>query len=386
MIYWDHNSTTPCAPEVIEAMKPYWDHEYGNPSSSHIMGRRASTAIRKAREQVANLANALPSEIIFTSGATESNNLLFLGILLTPKTDRNRIVVSSIEHKSILEPVRLLAEHGFEVLKLPVSECGVTDLNAAKELINGKTLLVSVQGANNELGTLQPVCQLAEIAHTNGAYFHTDAAQVLGKISFNTELFNCDFASFSAHKMYGPKGIGALFIRGGAKQWPWSRPFGGGGQESGLRPGTQNVPGIVGFGMACEISQHYITNQNNNPIHHLEKILIQKLFESFPTGHFVTRNTPRLPGVVAFSFPNISADLLMDNIKTLCIGKGSACTNGAISQSHVLNAIGYSHDFSRGTFRVSLGRETDLNEIQESIILIQNAFHDVQRISKQNEK
>jgi len=234
MIYWDHNSTTPCAPEVVEAMHRYWREEYGNPSSSHIMGRHAAASVKKARELVASLANALPAEIVFTSGATESNNLLFLGILLTPRTDRNRIVISTIEHKSVLEPARLLEEHGFQIVKLPVDRTGITDVEAARDLITSETLLVSVQAANNELGTLQPVTELAEIAHENGAYFQTDAAQVVGMVPFDVQAVNCDFASFSAHKMYGPKGIGALFVRGGARRWPWVRPFRGGGQESDL--------------------------------------------------------------------------------------------------------------------------------------------------------
>lgn len=210
MIYWDHNSTTPCAPEVVEAMQRYWNEEYGNPSSGHLMGRRAELAVRTAREQVAALANALPAEMIFTSGATESNNLLFLGVLLTPRSDRKRIAVSTIEHKSVLEPAHLLEKHGFEVVELPVDQTGVTNLDAARKLITPETLLVSVQAANNELGTLQPVAELADLAHENGAYFHTDAAQVLGKVPFDVQVVNCDFASFSAHKMYGPKGGGAL--------------------------------------------------------------------------------------------------------------------------------------------------------------------------------
>ena len=333
MIYWDHNSTTPCAPEVVEAMQRYWREEYGNPSSSHIMGRRAAVSVKKAREQVARLANALPAEIVFTSGATESNNLLFLGILLTPRADRNRIVVSAIEHKSVLEPARLLEEHGFEIVKLPVNRTGVTDVEAAKDLITSEALLVSVQAANNELGTLQPVAELAEIAHKNGAYFHTDAAQVLGKVPFDVQSVNCDFASFSAHKLYGPKGIGALFIRGGARRWPWAHPFRGGGQESDLRPGTSNVPAIVGFGEACSVGQTYFQTEHSPCIGELERELIERITTAFPDSIVHSLDVPRLPGVFSIAFPNIPADLLIDSPEVALFRRGDDASGGIEGQS-----------------------------------------------------
>lgn len=360
MIYWDHNSTTPCAPEVVEAMQRYWNEEYGNPSSSHIMGRRAALAIKKSREQVARLVNALPSEIVFTSGATESNNLLFLGILLSSCTERKRIVVSSIEHKSVLEPVNLLKDHGFEVIKLPVDQKGITDVNAAKKLISSNTLLVSVQAANNELGTLQPVAKLAEIAHKNEAYFHTDAAQVLGKVPFDVQNVNCDFASFSAHKMYGPKGIGALFVRGGARFWPWARPFLGGGQEHNLRPGTRNVPGIVGFGEACRLA---------NDTMDVNIAYLKKLTESFicelnalePQSILINEITSSLPGILSIIFPGIPADLLMIHCKDICISRAAAC-NGAIGVSHVIDEVLQGSILKESVVRLSFGRDSSCDD------------------------
>lgn len=383
MIYWDHNSTTPCAPEVVEAMQLYWNEEYGNPSSNHLMGRRAELAIKKAREQVAGLINALPSEIIFTSGATESNNLLFLGILLSPRTERNRIVLSSIEHKSVLEPANLLEKHGFEVVELPANQTGVTNVDAAKKLITPETLLVSVQAANNELGTLQPVAELAELAHTSGAFFHTDAAQALGKISFDVQQINCDFASFSAHKMYGPKGVGALFVRGGARKWPWARPFRGGGQEYDLRPGTSNVPGIVGFGKACSISQGYVQKNGSKGIVQLEKELLGQIAKAFPESIVHALTAPRLPGVFSIAFPMIPADLLIDNLQTLAVSEGSACSNRAITISHVLEKIGCDRETAKRTVRVSLGRHTTQNDIREAVEMLSRSIVEIKRILRQ---
>lgn len=377
MIYWDHNATTPCAPEVVEAMGRYWNEEYGNPSSSHIMGRRASAAIKKAREQVGHLVNCHPSEIIFTSGATESNNLLFLGVLLTPRSERDQIVISAIEHKSVIEPARLLKEHGFEVIKLPVSRAGVTDIKAARDLITDKALLVSVQAANNELGTLQPIAKLADLAHENGAYFHTDAAQVLGKISFNVQSVNCDFASFSAHKMYGPKGVGALYVRGGARRWPWTRPFRGGGQETGLRPGTSNVPAIVGFGEACSASQRYIQEKLFSEIAKIEKELVAHIKSVFPKIVIHSIDAPRLPGVFSIAFPSIPADLLIDNLQVLSVGKGAACSGGNVTPSHVLIEIGCDSELSKSTLRISIGRDTTHKDIKEAIGLLGRSLNEI---------
>lgn len=379
MIYWDHNAATPCAPEVVKAMRRYWSEDYGNPSSSHMMGRRAAAAIKKARELVGNLIDCPPSEIIFTSGATESNNLLFLGVLLTPRSERNQIVISAIEHKSVLGPARLLEEHGFDVIKLPVSRAGVTDLKAARNLVTEKTLLVSVQAANNELGTLQPIAKLADLAHENGAYFHTDAAQILGKLPFDVQTVNCDFASFSAHKIYGPKGAGALFVRGGARRWPWARPFRGGGQETGLRPGTSNVPAIVGFGEACSASQRYIQKELFSEIAKIEKELIAQIKSIFPKIVIHSIDELRLPGVFSIAFPSIPADLLVDHLQALSVGKGAACSGGSIAPSHVLTEIGCDSKLSKSTLRISIGRDTTHKDMREAIGFLSQSFNEIRK-------
>lgn len=357
MIYWDHNSTTPCAPEVMEAMQRYWNEEYGNPSSAHLMGRRAAAAVRTARAQVAALANALPAEMIFTSGATESNNLLFLGVLLTPRSSRKRIAVSAIEHKSVLEPAHLLEQHGFELVILPVSSDGVVDIESARRMINDETLLVSVQAVNNELGTIQPVVELAEIAHNNGAYFHTDAAQALGKIPFDVQQVNCDFASFSAHKMYGPKGIGALYVRGGARRWPWGKPFRGGGQEAGLRPGTSNVPAIVGFGKACELCGTSLA-ENNQHLNLLAYQFVEMLSKRFPRAVVLNRQPNSVPGTLSVLFEGIPSDLLLARCKSINLSKGSAC-NGIMEASHVIKAIIADRNQQEAVVRFSFGRNSD---------------------------
>jgi len=337
----------------VEAMQPFWNVDFGNPSSGHQMGRRAAAAVRTARDQVAGLANAFSTEIVFTSGATESNNLLFLGVLLSPRTERNRIVVSAIEHKSVLEPVRLLEQHGFELVKLPVNKDGITDLESARKLIDEMTLLVSVQTANNELGTLQPVVELDEIAHKHGAYFHTDAAQALGKIPFDVQQINCDFASFSAHKMYGPKGIGALYVRGGVRRWPWAYPFQGGGQESGLRPGTSNVPAIVGFGKACELCGANLV-ENGQYLNLIADQFIDMLSKRFPRAVVLNRQQNSLPGTLSVLFEGIPSDLLLARCKSINFSKGSAC-NGVIEASHVVKAIVAESNRQDNVVRISFG-------------------------------
>jgi len=383
VIYWDNNATTPCAPEVVEAMEPYWNVKFANASSSHLAGRTAMIAIKKAREQVATLANCLPKEIVFTSGATESNNILFLGILLTPNLERKQIVVSAIEHKSILEPAKLLEKHGFDIVKLPVTPNGVVDLEQAQKLITSKSLLVSVQAANNEIGTIQPIKELCNFAHDAGAYFHTDAAQTLGKVPFDVDDINCDFASFSAHKMYGPKGVGALFIRGGAKRWPWEKPLNGGGQEMGIRPGTSNVPAIVGFGKACEIACSSNCNRYVEVLKHRE-LLEEEILNRF-NGSLINANMEqRLPTVVSVTFSDIDADVLIDSLIGLFISNGAACSGSTLTQSHVLAELGVLAEEAKRTIRISIGAETSYDEIVSGLNLLSNACSEIKQCFKES--
>lgn len=363
MIYWDHNATTPCAPEVVNIMSCYLSVDFGTPSSSHLAGRKAAQGIETARHQVAELAGCRPKEIVFTSGATESNNLIFLGVLLSDLKDRKQIIVSSIEHKSVLNPAALLGERGFELIQLPVTTDGVVDLGAAERMISGQTLLVSVQAVNNEIGTIQPLEGLAELAHKHGAFFHTDAAQALGKIPVDLNQWGCDLASFSAHKLYGPKGAGALFIRGGVGKWPWVHPFQGGSQEGGLRPGTCNVPAIAGFGEACRLASESLREETSR-LNGLRDFFENSILSNIPHTYIHSRHASRLPGISSLAFKEVPADLLIDNLEMICIGKGSACTAGAIEGSHVLASMGCDDAISNATIRVSFGMASSFDQIK----------------------
>lgn len=338
MLYFDANATTPCAPEVQEAMRPFWDGTFANASSPHRAGRMAAQAVAVARRAVAECLDARPQEVVFTSGATESTNLVFWGLLLAPRT-RRRVVVSSIEHKAVLESAALLEEHGFQVIRVPVTPDGVVDIDMAARAITDDTALVSVQAANNEIGTIQPVLQLARLAHQVGAFFHVDAVQALGKMPVSMRDWECDFASFSAHKIYGPKGIGALFVRGGPQRWPWPRPLRGGGQEGGLRPGTLNVPGIVGFGAACTLLQkNLIYNINRiSELRNLFEASLKKKFENHIT--ILGENVSRLPNTSGISLSGVDNDILFLQCKNIIFSNGSACNAGTIGISHVLKNI-----------------------------------------------
>jgi cysteine desulfurase len=259
IIYLDNHATTRCDPKVVEAMLPFFSDIYGNPSSSvHAYGNIAKKAIESARYDVANCLGAHSKEIIFTSGATESNNISVLGLSRTPLSKRKKIVISNIEHKSVLNTCKKLESEGLEIIKLPVNRYGRIEKDVAKKVIDERTLLVSVQAANNEIGTIQDIKHLSAISHNNGAYFHCDAAQAIGKIPVNVEDWDVDFLSLSGHKIYGPKGIGALYIRGGPYKHNLSPIIFGGGQEYNLRSGTSNVPGIVGLGVAIVLASKEI--------------------------------------------------------------------------------------------------------------------------------
>lgn len=361
LIYLDHNATTPCAAEVLDAMLPWFRSDFGNASSVHVMGRRAAQAVAEARELVAHTIGCAEEEVVFTSGATESNNMVVLAVARSLKPP-GRVVLSSIEHKSVIEPCKWLSGHGFDVSFIPVSRDGVTDVGAATDLIDDSTVLVSVQTANNEIGTLQPVSQIATIAHARGALMHTDATQALGKVPFSVDELGVDFASFSAHKVYGPKGIGALFIRRNRDVIRLEAIYRGGGQEGGLRPGTLNVPGIVGFGAACRIAISNLDDEASR-IGKLRETMEHYLLEHILGSFVVGTGADRLPGTTSVCTPGVPADVLLLRNPNVCAGIGSACTSGAIEPSHVLLACDLSRDDARCCVRLSLGRYTTKEEI-----------------------
>jgi len=337
-------------------MLPYFEQVYANPSSTaHEAGREASEAVTVAREQVANLLGAQSGEVIFTSGATESNNMAILGLAHGATTGRSRIVTTAIEHKAILGPCEELARQGMNVVILPVDRAGRVDLNAAEEAIDEDTLLVSIQAASNEIGTIQPVAEIARLAHNRGALVHCDAAQAVGKVPVDVEEWDVDLMSVSAHKLYGPKGVGALYVRGGPYSMPLKPLTVGGGQESQLRAGTLNVPGIVGFGRACELCRHqmpYEAERIAGLRDQFEKSILSRVEYAWRNG------TPdaSLPGNSSLTFPRIDAEALIVNTPDVAISAGSACTSGAPEPSHVLLAIGLSREEAECTIRVGIGR------------------------------
>ena len=382
-IYLDHHATTPMDEEVMAAMMPYFTTHFGNPSGTDTAsGRRAAEAVKESRRKVAELLGAESSEIVFTSGATEANNLAILGTVrgLRARTNRNVIVTSSIEHKAVLEACRAVEREGFVVRLLPVTSTGRVDTAVAKEMIGHDTLLVSIQAANNEIGTLQPIGALAEIAHAAGALFHSDAAQAVGKVPIDVLELGVDLLSLSAHKFYGPKGVGGLYVRNGPNHFPIQPIVHGGGQEQGLRSGTINVPAVVGFGCAAEIARQRLADDSVR-LSTMRDRFEDSLLHSWPG---VRRNgdlMQRLPINSSITFVGCDAQAVIAQARNLELSTGSACTSGALEPSHVLQAIGLSRELAYSTVRVGFGRTNTEDEAHLAAIELANAANAVRRTS-----
>jgi len=364
LIYLDHNATTACAPQVVEAMLPYFSESYGNPANGlHVLGRQAARAVDEARHQVADLIGAGAGEIVFTSGATESNNLAILGLARALKAlGRHRIVTSVIEHRAVLGPCETLEKEGFEIVYLPVDVDGVVSLDAASQVINQQTLLVSIQAANNETGVIQPVAKIAELSHQYGALVHCDAAQALGKLHVAVEDWGVDLLSLSGHKFYGPKGVGALYVRKSVKRLGLQPLVYGGGQENGLRPGTLNVPGIVGLGEAAHLADKML-DEDVERMTRLRDAFEHTLMQDIVGLRINGGRVSRLPNTSSLIFPDVDADALLLNMPELLLGTGSACHSGAIEPSHVLTAMGLSRREAHQVVRMSLGRFTQADDM-----------------------
>lgn len=377
-IYLDYNATTPCDPRVVEKMLPYFTEIYGNPANGlHQQGRMAGKAVDEAREQVANLINVTPKEIFFTAGATESDNLAILGMAGSQfGKKRKRIVTCSVEHKAVLLPCKKLADAGFDIVILPVDEGGRVLLEAAKEAINEDTLLVSIQIANNEIGTLQPIQEISEMVHSVGAVLHCDAAQAIGKLPVDIQNLGVDLCSISAHKFYGPKGIGALYINRSLRSSSLEPIVYGGGQENGVRSGTTNVPAIVGFGEACRLAIELLPEESLR-IRSFRDQLENELSTRIPIIKINGQCYERLPNTSSITFPRVDADAIILNLESVMIGTGSACSSGAIEPSHVLQAIGLSREEAYSTVRISLGRFTNSIDITNATDEISNAWNQV---------
>ncbi|MDD5678849.1 MAG: cysteine desulfurase family protein [Kiritimatiellae bacterium] len=375
VIYLDNNATTQCAPEVVDAMCPFFAGNFGNASSPHFLGREAARAVAVARERIADSVGCDASDVLFTSGATESNNLVIFSAAQM-STGRRKIVTSAIEHKSVLGPCEALETKGFDVVRLPVQKDGQLDLGTVQRAVDSETVLVSIQGANNEIGVLQPVKAVADIAHAAGAAFHCDAAQLLGKIPVSIDNLGADFVSFSSHKAYGPKGLGFLVIHNHVRDVVVSPLMFGGGQENGFRPGTLNVPGIVGTGVAC----HLLTERIETEMLEIDRLRGQ-LEDGIRTiasdARIVGSESPRLPGTLSVMFPGVPAELLIARTPTVCMSMGSACTSGTVSPSHVLLALGMTRDDARCVIRLSLGRYNTDDDVQGALRAISATLRDI---------
>jgi cysteine desulfurase len=359
-VYLDHHATTPVDTRVMAAMLPYFTEAFGNPASaSHAWGWRAQEAVEKARREVATLIGASAREIVFTSGATESNNFALAGAAATAPPERREIVVSAIEHKSVLEASHRLEAQGWRVTIVPVDAGGVLDLGALSAALTGRTAVVSVMAANNEIGVIQPLAEIGALARARGALFHVDAAQGAGKIPIDVEAMRIDLLSLTAHKMYGPKGCGALFVRKRTHIAPF---IVGGGQERGLRSGTLNVPGIVGLGAACAVCQAEMAEECVRIAHLRDRLLtgLQRNLDGVTVNGSVEH---RLPNNLHVSFAGVDGESLLVGIGDIAVSSGSACGSASATPSHVLRAIFGETAVPAAAIRFGLGRTTTDDDI-----------------------
>jgi cysteine desulfurase len=365
-IYLDYQATTPMDPRVLEAMMPYFTHKFGNPHSrSHSYGWEAEEAVEKARGQVAKLIGADEKEVIFTSGATESNNLAIRGVAEFYKDRRNHIVTTVTEHKCVLDTCRHLEQQGFEVTYLPVQKNGLIDLEALRAVVTDKTVVVSIMAVNNEIGVIQPLAEIGKICREKKAFFHTDAAQAVGKIPLDVEAMNIDLMSISGHKIYGPKGIGALYVR----RKPRVRLVPlivGGGQERGFRSGTLPTPLCVGLGEAAEIAMKEMDAESKR-LAKLQARMLKGLNAKLTDIHVNGDLEHRIPGNLNIGFAYVEGESLMMGIKGLSVSSGSACTSASLEPSYVLRALGVEEDMAHTSLRIGLGRFTTEQEVDTAV-------------------
>ncbi len=383
-VYLDYNSTTPLDPMVLEAMKPFLVSEFGNASSFHKKGQASRHAVESARETIAGALGAEPGDVIFTSGGTESDNLAVKGAMESFAGKRNHLIVSSIEHQAVLHPAQFLEKKGARVTYLPVDHEGRVDLDALKASVSPDTALVSLMHVNNETGSIQPIREAARLAHEKGAWFHTDAVQSFGKIGIDIDETGADLVSMSAHKICGPKGAGALYVKKGIKLKALTH---GGHQEKNLRPGTENVTAIVGFGKACELALKCGTQESARVLSLREK-LHHGLLNAVPDLELNGHPVQRIYNTLNASFPGLDGETLLMNLdlKGICVSTGSACTAGSIEPSHVLLAMGLSQKRARAAIRFSLGRFTQTQEIDYALAEIPPVIHRLRSASTERVK
>lgn len=374
-IYVDNAATTKLKSEVLDEMLPYLKDEYGNPSSIYRFASHSKMAINAAREKVAKAFNADSKEIIFTSGASEADNWAIKGIAYSLKDKGNHIITTKIEHHAVLHTTEFLEKNGYEVTYLDVDEDGLIDLKQLEDAICDKTILISVIFANNEIGTVQPIKEIGEIARKHGVLFHTDAVQAVGNVNIDVKELNIDLMSVTAHKIYGPKGVGALYVKKGVKLYPFIH---GGGQEKGRRAGTENVAGIVGFGKAIEMATENI-DEKVKKISELRDLYIDTVLKEIPYVRLNGHRTRRLCNNANMSFRFIEGEALLLSLDLvgICASSGSACTSGSLDPSHVLLAIGLPHEIAHGSLRVTFG---DFNTKEDVYYIIEKLKEIVSRL------
>jgi len=378
-IYLDHNATTPVDPAVLEAMLPLFSGDFGNASSIHTFGQRARAAVETAREQVADLLNSRPQEIIFTSGGTESDNHAIFGLVNAASGAAKHIITTSIEHEAVLNTCQALEKEGVVVTYLPVNRDGLIDLGELRNAIRPETLLISVMHANNELGTVQPLDEIGRIAAEADVYFHTDAVQSAGKIPIDVKSLQLDLLSLSGHKLYAPKGVGAIYIKGGTRLRQFLY---GGHHQRGFRPGTENVVGIVGLGKAAELARLSLTADSQR-ISALRNKLEEGLLSRIPDARANAAHAPRTPNTSNLIFSGIEGEALIIalDLKGLACSTGAACSSGAVEPSHVLTAIGLPAAEARASIRFSLGRHTTESEIAAALEIVTAAVAHLRELS-----
>jgi cysteine desulfurase len=379
-IYLDYNATTPVEPDVREAMLPWLGAWYGNPSSSHAQGRACAGAIETARGQVAAMLGADASEVVFTAGGTESNNLAIIGTMWREPATRGRhLVISSLEHPATVEPAKFLKRQGYAVTVVGCDASGTVDPNEVAAALRPETALVSIMHANNEIGSVQPIRTIADLCHAQGVLVHTDAAQSAGKIPVGVDELGIDFLSLAGHKFYAPKGVGALYMRQGTQLEPVLR---GAGHERGIRPGTENVSLIAGLGVAAQLAADGLAESNSHMQSmrdRLQTALAEAIGERFTVN---AADAERLPNTLSGNFPGVIGVELLEHTPTLCASTGSACHSGETTLSATLAAIGLDTATARGTLRLSVGRHTTADEVDEAAKLLIDVWQELQSKSE----
>ena len=382
MIYLDNAASTQIHNDVLDSMLPFLKEQYGNTSSIHRYGRLSRKAIHKARKQIASLINADPAEILITSGGTESNNTVLIGI--SSQFPDSQIITSSIEHDAILEPCKKLISNGFQVNYLSVDKSGIINTMDLKNTISKKTSLVSIMFGNNEVGTIQPISEIVKICHENKVVFHTDAVQAVGKVAINVKELDVDLLSISSHKLHGPKGVGALYIKDGVKIDPVIL---GGGQEFRLRSGTENVASIVGFGQACEIAQNNLI-ENSSLIKKLQTLLVKRILDEIPEVTFNGHSEYRLSNNAHFTFLGVNGEDLIIKLDEygVAASTGSACSVNTQKASHVLESMGFSLEQITGSLRLTVGIFNTENEINKTVDILKKVVEELRAVSPFKEK